>query len=203
VRQHPEAWSTVHERFEAYSSETARLARGLPPCSRVLDVACGTGEHLIELSKLGYRGVGVDRSFAKLLRARETAAIQRVSLSLVCGDLRQLPIRSEFDLVVYLYAPSMLKTAEELRVALQRLRRVLTKSGRLVFNVINADANSNPRSPTHAAVHQVGYLRDYTKDEIHRLVRTSGLEVDELDARGVAGIDELDLHVWTRSRESA
>jgi ubiquinone/menaquinone biosynthesis C-methylase UbiE len=41
---------------------------------RVLDVACGTGQHAIALARAGFDAVGVDASDAMVARARENAA---------------------------------------------------------------------------------------------------------------------------------
>jgi glycine/sarcosine N-methyltransferase len=44
---------------------------------RVLDVACGTGRHAIELARRGYKVVGADLSVPMIERARENAAALR------------------------------------------------------------------------------------------------------------------------------
>ena len=41
---------------------------------RVLDVACGTGQHALALARRGYEVVGADLSAAMIERARENAA---------------------------------------------------------------------------------------------------------------------------------
>lgn len=55
----------------------------LPPGSLVLDLACGTGDLCRELTKRGYRAVGVDRSAGML-------AAHRTSSPLVRGDALRL-----------------------------------------------------------------------------------------------------------------
>lgn len=57
----------------------------LPGRSRVLDLACGTGDLCRELSSAGYRPVGVDFSHGMLTAARTDA-------SLVEADILRLPV---------------------------------------------------------------------------------------------------------------
>ena len=63
----------------------ARRSLGLHPGSTVLDLACGTGDFMVDLAKEGHRPIGVDLSFGMLASARTTAP-------LVQGDLLQLPV---------------------------------------------------------------------------------------------------------------
>ena len=57
----------------------------LPAGSTVLDLACGTGDFCVELSKAGHKPVGVDLSFGMLDAAR-------TDQPLVQGDLLALPM---------------------------------------------------------------------------------------------------------------
>jgi demethylmenaquinone methyltransferase/2-methoxy-6-polyprenyl-1,4-benzoquinol methylase len=60
-------------------------ALGLPRGSRVLDIACGTGDLCRELQAQGYTAVGVDRSAGMLASARTDAPLVR-------GDGLVLPV---------------------------------------------------------------------------------------------------------------
>ena len=56
----------------------------LPRGSRVLDIACGTGDLCRDLERAGYQATGVDFSFGMLRAARTTAPLVR-------GDALRLP----------------------------------------------------------------------------------------------------------------
>ena len=58
----------------------------LPPGSRVLDLACGTGDLCRELGRAGYLAVGVDFAAGMLAQARTDAP-------LVQADILRLPVR--------------------------------------------------------------------------------------------------------------
>jgi demethylmenaquinone methyltransferase / 2-methoxy-6-polyprenyl-1,4-benzoquinol methylase len=58
----------------------------LPGGALVLDLACGTGDFCRELTKRGYRAVGLDFSHGMLVNARTAAP-------LVEADILQLPVR--------------------------------------------------------------------------------------------------------------
>jgi demethylmenaquinone methyltransferase/2-methoxy-6-polyprenyl-1,4-benzoquinol methylase len=71
-------------------------ALGLPAGSRVLDLACGTGDLCRELRRAGLVPVGVDRSAGMLAAAGARAAHDhgRFPAPLVRGDALAMPVRS-------------------------------------------------------------------------------------------------------------
>lgn len=48
---------------------------------KILDVGCGTGRHLIEMTKRGYNVSGIDLSASQLARAREKAEINNLKIN--------------------------------------------------------------------------------------------------------------------------
>lgn len=93
----------------------------LPPGSRVLDLACGTGDLCRELAADGHVAVGLDMSWGMLDCARAGA-------SLVQGDALALPFAtSSFDGVVSGFA---LRNFVALTPVFSELSRVLRPGGR-------------------------------------------------------------------------
>jgi len=104
----------------------------LSPGSKVLDLACGTGDLCRELSKRGYRPVGVDRSAGML-------AAQRTTAPLIRGDALRLPFRSHsVDGVVCGFA---LRNFASLKPFLQECSRVLRPGGRVALLEVAEPAN--------------------------------------------------------------
>lgn len=104
----------------------------LAPGSRVLDLACGTGDFCRELDRRGHRPIGVDLSFGMLRAARTDAP-------LVQGDLLGMPVRSaSADGAVCGFA---LRNLVDLRPFLAELGRVVRPGGRIALLEVSAPDN--------------------------------------------------------------
>lgn len=120
-----------HAGWTAVLESRARAA-GLSG-TRLLDVACGTGNTLLPMLERGYEVTGVDISDAMLAQARgKTEGRAR----LMRADMRDLPPLGEFDLVWCLGdALNYLDSEPELSAALRGFRRNLADDGVVVFDV--------------------------------------------------------------------
>jgi len=74
----------------------------LAPGATVLDVGCGTGRHVIELARRGYRVTGIDLSAQMLLQAMGKALAAKVDVEWVHADAALYVAREPFDAVVCL-----------------------------------------------------------------------------------------------------
>ena len=97
-------------------------ALGLPAGSRVLDVACGTGDFLRELRRQGMAPVGVDLSWGML-------AANTSGEPLVQADATQLPVAS--GSVAGVTCGYALRNLTDLGSVLAELARVLAPGGRI------------------------------------------------------------------------
>ena len=106
---------------------------GLQP-HRVLDLACGTGNVLLELLKQGYAAEGVDSSEAMLRVARRKLP---PDTPLWCQDARTLDLpTAPYDACVCLFdSLNYLLELPELQRALRGIRRHLLPGGSLVFDM--------------------------------------------------------------------
>jgi SAM-dependent methyltransferase len=75
----------------------------LRPGVRVLDLCCGGGRHALELARRGYKVTGVDRTRAYLDRAQSIAAQEKLSVELVCSDMRDFEREGAFDVALNLF----------------------------------------------------------------------------------------------------
>ena len=113
------------------------LKNHLKPDGYVLDLACGTGRHLIPLSQQGYSMVGLDVSANLLKIAKQRCQRYQV----VRGDMRFLPFKPQaFAAAVSMdtsfgYLPS---EADD-RVSLAEVQRVLLQQGVFVIDVFNRE----------------------------------------------------------------
>ncbi len=125
----------------AMLAEAPHAPRELP---RVLDAACGTGQHALALAGLGYPAAGADISAEMIARARENAAIQLIAVRFETagfGGLRQTFGEGSFEAVVCLgnSLPHVLDEAG-LEQALADFAAVLSPGGVLVLQQRNFDA---------------------------------------------------------------
>src|ERR1700743_1553628 len=127
----PDDWYATA--FDAQSAEMAwtdrtgpevdRVAKILQPRGdeRVLDMACGSGRHSLELRRRGFGVVGTDISGDLIEIARRDAAEADLDVEFVQADLRALDYEEEFDLVLNLNdgAIGYLESDEENRRAFE------------------------------------------------------------------------------------
>jgi ubiquinone/menaquinone biosynthesis C-methylase UbiE len=106
---------------------------------QILDIACGTGRHTIELTKRGYNVTGIDLSESQLKRAKEKAKEQNLSIKFQKIDARNLPFSSEFDLAIMICegAFPLMETDEMNYQILKGASRALKSNGKLIFTTLN------------------------------------------------------------------
>lgn len=112
----------------------------IPPGTRVLDVACGSGNLAIPLARGGADVAGVDIATNLLDQARQRASSENLNATFDEGDAEQLPYAdATFDVVVSMFG-AMFAPRPELVVS--EAARVLKPGGLLSM------ANWNPASFT-------------------------------------------------------
>lgn len=123
------------------SSADDMIARlGIPPGSKVLDVATGTGNLAIPAARCGCAVTGLDIAPNLLEQARERAAAEGLTAQFDEGDAEAMPYAdATFDAVITMFG-AMFAPRPELVAA--ELARVLKPGGRLAMG------NWNPASFT-------------------------------------------------------
>lgn len=112
-------------------------ALGLAQGSRVLDVACGTGDLCIELDNAGMLPVGVDFSAGMLAAARQAA---RDVAPLVRADGQVLPFEAaSFDGAICGFA---LRNLDDLPTFLTELNRCVRPAGRISLLEVATPTNA-------------------------------------------------------------
>ncbi len=112
---------------------------GLDKGAMVLDLACGTGRHAIELTRRGYQVVGFDLSLAMLAKAADEAQDRNQRINFVQGDMREMTFDGTFD-GVYCWNTSFGFFEEEKNITIiENVRRALKPGGMVLLDVINRD----------------------------------------------------------------
>ena len=138
-----------------------RLAEaGVPAKGRVLDLACGTGGHALELAALGYQVVGVDIAEGMLEEARKKASARGLEVEFLCQDLRQLDVvEGAYDAAVCLFdSLGYLLTDAAISEALRRVNLSLKPGGAFIVE----------------AWHEAAMLSGYDEVRVRRLALPSG-----------------------------
>jgi SAM-dependent methyltransferase len=105
----------------------------------ILDLACGTGRHAVELAARGYQVVGFDLSLAMLARASDEAQDRKQKINFVQGDMREMTFEETFD-GVYSWNTSFGYFDEEKNGAvIARVHKSLKKGGQFLLDVVNRD----------------------------------------------------------------
>ncbi|MFO0680183.1 MAG: methyltransferase domain-containing protein [Polyangiaceae bacterium] len=107
--------------------------------ANLLDLACGTGRHAIELARRGYEVVGYDLSLAMLARAAEEASEREQKLNFVQGDMREMAFDEVFD-GIYCWNTSFGFFEEEKNAQIVgKVHRALKSGGQFLLDVTNRD----------------------------------------------------------------
>lgn len=106
---------------------------------KIIDVGCGTGRHSIELTKRGYKVVGIDLSESQLEQAKEKAKAEDLQIDFLKHDARKLPFNDEFDLAIMLCegAFPLMETDEMNYEILKNVTNSLKDSGKFIFTTLN------------------------------------------------------------------
>ena len=105
----------------------------------LLDLACGGGQHAVELAQRGYGVVGYDLSLYQLAVAADCAQEYGQKLNLLQGDMREMAFEEMFD-GIYCWNTSFGYFEEEKNAAVaQRIFRALRPGGMFLLDVANRD----------------------------------------------------------------
>jgi SAM-dependent methyltransferase len=115
------------------------------PVRRVLDIACGTGPHLIRLADRGYRMVGLDLSPQNIDFLRERIAAKGHRAELVVGDMTDFRLARPVDAAICMQdSQGHLLTNDQLVAHFRCVRRALRRGGLYVFDRYMASSWTNP-----------------------------------------------------------
>jgi D-alanine-D-alanine ligase len=120
--------------------------------TKILDLCCGQGRHVLELARRGFSNVeGYDRSQYLIRKAKARAQKENLQVKFKEGDARKLPYPSDtFDVVTILgnsfgYFDSTVQD----RKVLEEISRVLKPGGKVFLDAADGDhlkKNFQPRS---------------------------------------------------------
>ena len=120
--------------WKDYEQESARLKTIIARYqrsggNRLLDLACGTGNHMVHLAD-DFELTGLDMAHEQLAVARQ----RMPSATFVCADILNFKLESRYDVVVCLFGSIAYMTKlSDMRLALQNVADHLVSGGLLVL----------------------------------------------------------------------
>jgi len=115
------------------------------PVRRVLDIACGTGPHLVRLAERGYQMTGLDLSRRNIEYLRERLAARDLGADLVVGDMTDFRLARPVDAAICMQdSQGHLLTNAQLLGHLRSVARNVRRGGLYVFDRYMASSWTNP-----------------------------------------------------------
>jgi SAM-dependent methyltransferase len=115
------------------------------PVHRVLDIACGTGPHLMRLAQRGYAMSGLDLSVKNVEFLRRRLAAKGYQGDCMVGDMTDFRLSRPVDAAICMQdSQGHLLTNEQLLAHLRCVARALRKGGLYVFDRYMASSWTNP-----------------------------------------------------------
>jgi SAM-dependent methyltransferase len=170
----------------------------IQPVQTILDLGCGTGGHVLELTQRGYNVCGLDQSKEMLTLAekKNSNLAKRGKVTFQEGDIRNFKLNQKFDMVISMFAViSYMTSNEDVQMALKTARRHLTPNGLFVFDIWHGPGAlvdppvdrymivQQENSRVIRFVHPITNITSHTVDVNYKLLNLEGeklvSEVDE------------------------
>ena len=127
--------------FPENRKTTKFLAKGLEAQTRILDIACGTGNYSIALAGKGHDVTGIDLDETMIDVAQKKAAGRTVSFA--CGNMLDIDrmFSSQSFGLIYCIGNSLvhLPDKESVSAFVQKVYALLEPQGRLIIQFVNYD----------------------------------------------------------------
>ncbi len=159
----------------------------LSPGDSVLDVACGTGRHAVELASRGYSVTGIDLSAGMLARAKDKAAAAGVDIEFIKADAIKFSLEKTFDAAICLCegAFGLLASADDAiahpLAILHNISNSLKPGAKALFTVLNGFRMIRNYTEQGA---EKGHCEPMTLSKVSDIAPTEGGEPLRLRERG-------------------
>ena len=141
-------WFASEDYLNVYSHRNKDDARSLlrlilknisiPQDAAILDSACGMGRHSELLSKLGYNLTAFDLSKTLLQIAQKNKELHNSSVNYICSDIRNIPLKKSFDVVLNLFTSfGYFKTNEENFAIVDFANKRVSNGGYFILDYLN------------------------------------------------------------------
>ncbi len=174
LRQHP------------ITPEVAKIA-GIWKPGKLLDIGCGIGNSTLPFAKKGFDCIGVDISPKMARQAKRYLEKNKANFTLELGSMLNLPLKeNSFDYVISVAVLHHLDSEEKRLQALEEIRRILKKQGKLFLTVWHKKTNKNdvyiPWNRKGKTYNR--YYHFFKKEELRKLLEKTGFEKIKISEDG-------------------
>ncbi len=165
-------------RQQPITPEIKKLAEEWEP-GKLLDIGCGIGNSTLPFAKAGFDCVGIDISPEMIKLAKKFSEKHKVKISLREGDILSIPFQANrFDYVISIAVLHHLDSEEKRLKALEEIKRVLKKKGKVFLTVWNKETKQKDTYIpwTSKGVKYQRYYHFFDVDELKSLLESSGFK---------------------------
>ncbi len=152
------------ELYQHRDEEDARwmvnlLQRSIPvnTCAKVLDIACGSGRHSLELARRGFKVTGFDLSkflIDEAKKALKNSKEKDLKVKFLIKDMRDFNFKKTFDIAVNIFTSfGYFDNDDENFRVIKNVSDSLKRGGYFVFDFINKKYIENNIVPHSKAMH--------------------------------------------------
>jgi SAM-dependent methyltransferase len=156
------------------------------PVRRVVDIACGTGPHLLRLAQRGYRMSGLDLSPDNIAYLRDRAAAKGLTVDLRVGNMTSFALPARVDAAICMQdSQGHLLTNQEILKHLRSVANALRPGGLYIFDRYIPSSWTNPARRW-----------SWTRRRGRLVVRTSFAALENVNPVRQVFSEEMEFEVW-------
>ena len=187
-----------HVDYKGWANFVARVVkRHGRSFNRAIDMACGTGKLARQLNGHGYDMIGVDGCAAMIEKAKKLKPRRGRSLEFHVGDLRELPMVPQQQLVISLYDSVNYLMEEEDVASFFRVAHALLEEDGLLVMDLSTDANSRFHFSDYVMEERLrgGSYRRVSRYDIHKRIQHNIFNI-YFDNEDVVYVEHHKQRIW-------
>ncbi|WCF07925.1 class I SAM-dependent methyltransferase [Paenibacillus thiaminolyticus] len=170
---HQKKWDNLHRRSQfqlKFPNEMiirfikGNFKKGHPGQTKILDLGCGTGRHVIFLAQEGYDVTGIDFSRPGLDFTKHALAELGLQANLIEGSITQLPFPDNYFDGIVSFAVIYYFLSEDIDCIIQEIYRTLKPGGK-AFIVVRSTADRRYGKGENAGEHTFKMNTNFTNEE--------------------------------------
>ena len=188
-KEYADTYDKKYSGFKKYHHESENLNKIIKKfvksddCS-IIDLACGTGTHAIEVAKYGYNVTGLDLNPDILLIAREKASARGRNVTFAEGSFLDYKSKEKYDVVINLFYSfqNVCITDKEIKNFFHTVSCLMKKNGIFIIEILPEE-----NSISNYGTNKLNIVSNTTESNgVNRIISTiSNLP----DSRGIRRID--------------